>query len=388
MWTESASSVAEFIASFVDCRRRRTPTEDLPDMKRARSITIRPSRPRVSASVVAAFLLPLSAVIAADTLPDGLAATPATHSHNDYYRTRPLLDALDAGMVSIEADIFGIEMPFVDDKGNARAVRELYIGHDWEEIEGNVAGFSRSKGTLAELYLDPLWALFLRDGQIYPDATLLLHADMKTATDRTWPVLENTLRNYPGLFTSFDLETGEVVEGPVTVYTNEEPDAEMLAGFGTVHSTADGRFGDIFDDASWQSEGYRERAWRMPIVSSNLRAYIDAERMFESDLGEDEIVARHADEFPILETVTFAEALAADHWALATRLIDDDSLRVSDYLREQLSEANRLGDEYGHLMRFWASPDAPWFWELAAPLDSVTLVTDRPTDASRFLESR
>ena len=317
-----------------------------------------------------------------------LTAVPATHSHNDYYRKRPLFDALDAGMISIEADIFGVEMPFVDDEGVARAFRELHVAHDWEEIEGNVPGFARTRGTLTELYLDPLWEIFRRDGHVYPDATLLLHADMKTATARTWTLLENTLRNYPGLFTRFDLKSGKVVEGPVTVYTNEEPDAEALVEFEIIHSTADGRFGDIFETATWESDAYRERAWRMPIISSNLRAYLDVELMFDLLEDEAELVERHVEEFPALAEEGLFQTLHEDGWALATRLLENGEITVSDHLRERLAEANRLGTENGHLMRFWASPDAAWFWELIAPLEQVVLVTDRPAEASTFLSSR
>ena len=324
----------------------------------------------------------------AERIDDPLAVVPATHSHNDYYRERPLLDALEAGMLSIEADIFGVELPFVDEEGVARAFRELHIAHDWEEIEGDVPGFARTKGTLAELYLDPLWEIYRRDGHVYPDATLLLHADMKTATACTWTVLENTLRNYPGLFTRFELDSGEVVEGPVTVYTNEEPDAEALAGFDVIHSTADGRFGDIFEAATWESDAYRERAWRMPIVSSNLRAYIDVERMFDLAADRATLVERHAGEFPALAEEGFFEALYQDGWALTTRLLDSGEMTISDHLRKRLEETNRLGGENDHLMRFWASPDAPWFWELVAPLEQVVLVTDRPAEASEFLSSR
>ena len=338
--------------------------------------------------LLASALLAPAAALGESSAVVPLAATPATHSHNDYYRERPLLDALEAGMLSIEADVFGVELPFVDDEGTARALRELHVAHDWEEIEGNVAGFARSRGTLAELYLDPLWEIFRREGHVYPDATLLLHADMKTSTARTWAVLENTLRNYPGLFTSFDLETNEVVEGPVTVYTNEEPDAEALAEFGTVHSTSDGRFGDIFESAAWESDAYLERAWRMPIVSSNLRAYLDVERMF--DLAEDAatLVERHADEFPALAEEGLFDVLHRDGWALATRLLESGEIAVSEHLRERLAETDRLGAKRGHLMRFWASPDATWFWELVAPLERVVLVTDRPAEASEFLSAR
>jgi len=336
-----------------------------------------------------ALVVPLGIPALAQSPQSEIVYHPATHSHNDYYQPRPLLDALDSGMISIEADIFYVEIPFLDGQGESRALRELYIAHDWEEIEGNVVGFQRTKGTLSELYLDPLWDLYRqRGGTIYPQGTLLLHADMKTDIEQTWRVLENTLRNYPGLFTTFDLETNEVIPGPVTVYTNEEPSEETLAEFGRVHSTADGRFGDIFDPSLWESDAYRDRSWRMPIISSNLQAYNDITRMFDFLVPEEDIVAEYSDDYPDVTEENLATELGSDGWALATELIRDGKIRVSDYLLEQMEEANRLGTEGDHLMRFWASPDAPWFWEIVAPLEKVVLLTDHPEDAHIFLESR
>jgi hypothetical protein len=311
---------------------------------------------------------------------------PATHSHNDYYQPRPLLDALESGMASIEADIFYVEIPFLDADGESRALRELYVAHDWEEIEGNVEGFNRTKGTLTGLYLDPLWEIYQQTGGIYPQETLLLHADMKTATETTWRVLENTLRNYPGLITSYDLESQEITPGPVTVYTNEEPSEEVLAEYGIVHSTADGRFGDIFDPSVWESEAYVGRRWRMPIISSNLQAYMEIERMFEFQVSEEEIVGEYSEEYPDLTTDNLASELDCDNWALANRLIEDGSITVSDYLIERMEEASRLGTEGGHLMRFWASPDAEWFWDIAGPLENVVILTDHPQDVRRYLQ--
>src|SRR2546430_573705 len=57
------------------------------------------------------------------------------HAHNDYEHTRPLLDALDHGFCSIEADIW-----LVDGK--------LLVAHE----RGNV----KPDRTLQALYLDPL----------------------------------------------------------------------------------------------------------------------------------------------------------------------------------------------------------------------------------------
>ncbi|MCS6919603.1 MAG: hypothetical protein NZM28_07520, partial [Fimbriimonadales bacterium] len=46
---------------------------------------------------------------------------PRAHSHNDYWRKRPLQDALECGFCSVEADIF-----LVDGK--------LLVGHDTHEL--------------------------------------------------------------------------------------------------------------------------------------------------------------------------------------------------------------------------------------------------------------
>lgn len=76
--------------------------------------------------------------------PPSIPAVPATentkalaraHAHNDYLHERPLLDALNDGFCSVEADVF-----LVDGK--------LLVGHGRAEL--------RSQRTLETLYLDPL----------------------------------------------------------------------------------------------------------------------------------------------------------------------------------------------------------------------------------------
>lgn len=349
------------------------------------------TRNRIVLALVAALGAALVTALpaAAQSAEDEIAFYPATHSHNDYLQPRPLLDALDSGMGSIEADVFYAETSFQDAEGQERAMRELLVAHDWEDIEGNVMGFPRSKGTLTDVYLEPLWEVYHeRGGTIYPQGTLLLHVDFKTETEATWRVVENTLRNYPGLFTRFDVEEQRVIPGPVTVYTNDEPDDDVLAEYGVIHSTADGRFGDIYDPSVWESDDYQDRAWRMPIISSNLLAYNDIEQMFEFLDDEEEIVADYQDDYPDLTTDNLVEELDSDGWALANDLIQDRRMRVTDYLIEQMVEADRLGRTHGHLMRFWASPDAKWFWDIVAPLEQVMLLTDHPRDVRTYLESR
>ncbi len=57
------------------------------------------------------------------------------HAHNDYQHARPLVEALECGFCSIEADIH-----LVDGK--------LLVAHDKEDVRAN--------RTLESLYLDPL----------------------------------------------------------------------------------------------------------------------------------------------------------------------------------------------------------------------------------------
>lgn len=57
------------------------------------------------------------------------------HSHNDYWRARPLLDALAVGCTSVEADVW-----LIDD--------QLYIGHRLGSVDRNKS--------LRRMYLDPL----------------------------------------------------------------------------------------------------------------------------------------------------------------------------------------------------------------------------------------
>lgn len=62
---------------------------------------------------------------------------PNTHSHNDYFQPRPLFDAIDNGMGSIEVDVFYLEIHITDDKGSQRMMKELYVSHGWDEITGD-----------------------------------------------------------------------------------------------------------------------------------------------------------------------------------------------------------------------------------------------------------
>src|SRR5688572_31979100 len=60
---------------------------------------------------------------------------PRAHAHNDYEHTRPLIDALEFGFCSVEADIWLVN-------------GQLLVAHDLKD--------AKAGRTLQALYLDPL----------------------------------------------------------------------------------------------------------------------------------------------------------------------------------------------------------------------------------------
>jgi hypothetical protein len=115
---------------------------------------------------------------------NALPAAPAKpleqgHSHNDYWRSRPLTDALQRGFKSVEADVFL-------EKG------ALLVGHSPEELQPNK--------TLESLYLAPLQELARRDKQLYQTkSNLFLYVDFKTDGPATYAQLVPLLSKYESL---------------------------------------------------------------------------------------------------------------------------------------------------------------------------------------------
>lgn len=92
-----------------------------------------------------AIVFSLGACVGAPEAQSGESSRSGGHSHSDYLRRRPLLDALEHGMVSVEADVFLVD-------------GELRVGH-----ERNALRPGRGR-PLEALYLDPLQARFRERG--------------------------------------------------------------------------------------------------------------------------------------------------------------------------------------------------------------------------------
>ena len=185
-------------------------------------------------------------VLLASVLLTGLAQAqpdplPRAHAHNDYQHERPLLDALDHGFCSIEADIHLVE-------------GELMVAHDRDEVQPG--------RTLQALYLDPLRArIRQRHGRVYPNGpSVILLIDIKSEAEATYDALRRVLRHYADILTIFTPDALD--EGPVTaIISGNRPRATMEAE-AVRYAAYDGRLDDL-DAASPAPATF------IPLVSSN-----------------------------------------------------------------------------------------------------------------------
>lgn len=166
------------------------------------------------------------------------------HSHNDYWRKRPLYDALSWGCASVEADVWIFEnnytvVPKADtEPATTRkfATDEVYVGHNQLYLEPN--------NTLWSLYLGPIYNLLnaanpqfkfdngsdhtalLGDateahGLFYnsPETPLHLLVDVKTEANSTYQALKAQLQPFidGNYLTYYDTAKKTKVPGPLMV---------------------------------------------------------------------------------------------------------------------------------------------------------------------------
>jgi hypothetical protein len=161
------------------------------------------------------------------------------HAHNDYLHQRPLLDALDHGFCSVEADIFLVD-------------GELLVGHVRSDL--------RSDRTFEALYLDPLLGRVREQGgQVFADGPgVTLMVDIKTDGDDTYEALDRVLAKYEEMLTAVRL--GEVEEKAVTVIISGNRAWATIAADPTRYAGVDGRLSDLSSDRP---------SHLMPLVSDN-----------------------------------------------------------------------------------------------------------------------
>ncbi|WP_394793373.1 phosphatidylinositol-specific phospholipase C/glycerophosphodiester phosphodiesterase family protein [Armatimonas sp.] len=149
---------------------------------------------------------------------------PRAHAHNDYAHTRPLLDALEQGFCSVEADVYL-------ENG------QLLVGHDKKDL--------RPERTLTALYLEPLWQrVKANGGQVYPDAApVTLLVDIKTEGARVYAALKETLKPYAPMCTRF--ENGKIQRRAITIILSGDRPRDILAAERNRLAALDGRPDDL-----------------------------------------------------------------------------------------------------------------------------------------------
>ena len=184
------------------------------------------------------------------------------HSHNDYEQPHPLEDALSARLDSVEADI-------------------LLIGGQLLVTHG---GLDSTKGTLQELYLDPLQRIVDRDGSVHRNGRMFyLWIDLKSGSKDLITRLHEVLMLYPMLTRFSDSGTES---GPVTVIlTGDEGNKKRYVdSYSTRYATRDSNDLGGRDPAAssrwlWYALDYRQffswTGWgQMPEDQRNLLGFL------------------------------------------------------------------------------------------------------------------
>jgi len=161
------------------------------------------------------------------------------HAHNDYEHDRPLLDALDHGFTSVEADIHLVD-------------GQLYVAHDSDDI--------KPERTLRSLYLESLkMRIDQNSGRVYlngPQFTLFI--DIKTEAVATYKVLSEMLAEYEGIFTTFNSK-GRNDKAVIAIVSGNRP-RKLMESETIRYAGCDGRLEDLESDAP---------ATLIPVISDN-----------------------------------------------------------------------------------------------------------------------
>lgn len=165
------------------------------------------------------------------------------HAHNDFGNGRPLLDALDFGFCSVEADVCLTD-------------GELLVAHD--------RSGTKPERTLRNLYLDPLRErVEANGGRVFEDGPpFQLLIDIKTEGGPTYAALHRELSDFADMLTT--VRGGVVERGAVEAVVSGKCPRDDIAAQEVRHAGIDGRVGDLDSDSP---------ADLLPLVSENWRRH-------------------------------------------------------------------------------------------------------------------
>jgi glycerophosphoryl diester phosphodiesterase len=214
------------------------------------------------------------------------------HSHNDYEQKRPLLEALDHGFCSVEADVYLVE-------------GQLWVAHDRKDL--------KPERTLKSLYLEPLAERVRNRVGIFadPQARLMLLVDVKGQGAEVYQRLKTELAPYAPMLTRFR-DTG-VVTGAVTVVLSGDRAWDLARADRDRWCALDGRMSDLTNAASAGVAGSsRPPASLVPLVSESWRT------LFRWD-GDGEMSASDKARLKGLVSQAHAQGRKIRFWALPDR---------------------------------------------------------------------
>lgn len=151
------------------------------------------------------------------------------HSHNDYLQKRPLLDALDQGFCSVEADIFLVG-------------GQLLVGHYESQL---------SPGrTIQALYLDPLRErVRANGGSVYPGGPgFHLLIDIKRDAEKVYETLGVLLEGYRSILTRF--EENRTFTNAITITLSGDRPRDLMLSQKVRWMAFDGRITDLEGELS------------------------------------------------------------------------------------------------------------------------------------------
>jgi glycerophosphoryl diester phosphodiesterase len=170
---------------------------------------------------------------------DSASPLPNAHAHNDYEHERPLLDALDQGFTSVEADVFLVD-------------GQLLVAHNRADVT--------KERTLESLYLEPLQARASQNnGRVYKDGpAVTLLVDIKSNGKATYAAIDELLAKYDSLISV--VTDGEYSEKAVTVIISGDRPFQAIEDSSPRRAGIDGRVKDLDSDLS---------ATLLPLISDN-----------------------------------------------------------------------------------------------------------------------
>ena len=164
----------------------------------------------------------------ASQAPPSVIPLPRAHAHNDYRHGRPLLDALDRGFCSVEADVFLVD-------------GELRVGHSRLEL--------KQGRTLESLYLDPLKERVSRnsgqgESRVFSNGPVFtLMIDIKTDGEAVYQHLHQVLGTYQDMLCQ--VENGQFVKRAIQVVISGDRPVETITRQTLRYAGIDGRLEDL-----------------------------------------------------------------------------------------------------------------------------------------------